>query len=89
MWLRGGTHLFAEFNSLSEGLLQAISRMKGVIEVSRIEGKPTSVLVKLDQDVDIREQLAKAGVDNGSLMLSCEREGASLEALFLQLVGQK
>lgn len=87
--VQGGFRFVAEFSSLSEGLLQAIPRINGVAEVSRIERKPTSVLVKLDQDIDVREQLAKAAIDNGSLMLSCEKEGASLEALFLQIVRQR
>ena len=87
--VQGGFRFVAEFSSLSEGLLQAIPRINGVAEVSRIERKPTSVLVKLDQDIDIREQLAKAAIDNGSLMLSCEKEGASLEVLFLQIVGKR
>jgi len=77
----------AEFSSLSESLLRAISRIKGVGDVSRIDGKPTAALVKLDQDVDVREQLAKAAVDSSSLMLSCEKQGASLEALFARAPG--
>ena len=86
--LQGGFRFVAEFSSLSEPLLQAISRIPGVVEVRRVPDKPRSVLVKVNEDIDVREQLARAGVECGSLMLSCEKEGASLEALFLSLVGR-
>lgn len=86
---RGNFHFVAEYRSITDGLLQAISKVPGVTGVMADPDRPGSVTVTIKDDVDIREQLAKAGVDNGSLMLSCEREETSLEALFLSLVGQE
>jgi hypothetical protein len=40
----------------------------------------------MSKDYDVRPSLARLAVQHGSLLLSCEREEASLEELFLSLV---
>lgn len=83
-----GVQFVVEFVSIPETLLQAISRLPGVTDVSRIPDKLNTILVRTGGEIDIREKLARAGADNGSLMLSCERHRMSLEALFFSRVNQ-
>jgi ABC-2 type transport system ATP-binding protein len=82
--LRGGVVYKAEFDSLSPGLTNEIRKIDGVSEVTSVEEDVVGIL--MTKDYDVRPALAKLAVQHGSLLLSCEREEASLEELFLSLM---
>ena len=82
--LRGGIVYKAEFDSMAPGLLDELKKIDGVSEVTPVEEDVTAIL--MSKDYDVRPSLARLAVQHGSLLLSCEREEASLEELFLSLV---
>jgi len=82
--LRGGVVYKAEFDSLGPDLMEDVGKIDGVSEVTSVEEEVIAIL--MSKDYDVRPALAKSAVKHGSLLLSCEREEASLEELFLSLV---
>ena len=82
--LHGGIVYKAEFDSLTPGLMDGLKTIDGVSEVTSLEEDVVAILVA--KDYDIRPSLARLAVQHGSLLLSCEREEASLEELFISLV---
>ena len=82
--LRGGVVYKAEFDSLGPDLMEDVGKIDGVSEVTSVEEEVIAIL--MSKDYDVRPALAKLAVKHGSLLLSCEREEASLEELFLSLV---
>ena len=82
--LHGGVVYKAEFDSLSPELMSRLKRIDGVSEVEVIRDSVIRVVVS--KDYDLRPFLARSAAEHGSLLLSCEREEASLEELFLSLV---
>jgi len=82
--LRGGVVYRAEFDSLSEELVSKLKKMDGVSEVEVLHDNVIRLVVS--KDYDLRPFLARSATEYGSLLLSCEREEASLEELFLSLV---
>ena len=82
--LHGGIVYKAEFDSLAPDLMDELKTVDGVSEVTSVEEDVVAVL--MSKDYDVRPLLARLAVQHGSLLLSCEREEASLEELFLSLV---
>lgn len=82
--LHGGVIYRAEFDSLGSELLNELRRIDGVSAVTSSEDEVVSILVT--KDYDLRPSLARLAVQHGSLLLSCEREEASLEELFISLM---
>ena len=82
--LRGGVVYRAEFDSLGPDLMNEVKKIDGISEVTSVEEDIIAVL--MSKDYDVRPSLARLAVQHGSLLLSCEREKASLEELFLSLV---
>jgi len=82
--LHGGVVYKAEFDSLGPDLMADLERIDGVSEVTSVEEDVVAIL--MTKDYDVRPSLARLAVQHGSLLLSCEREEASLEELFLSLV---
>jgi len=82
--LHGGIVYKVEFDSLTPGLLNELKKIDGVSEVTPVEEDVIAIL--MSKDYDVRPSLARLAVQHGSLLLSCEREEASLEELFLSLV---
>ena len=82
--LHGGVVYKAEFDSLGPDLVNEVKSIDGVSGVTPVEDEVIAILVS--KDYDIRPSLAKLAVKHNSLLLSCEREGASLEELFMSLV---
>lgn len=82
--LHGGVVYKAEFDSLAPGLMNELKTVDGVSEVTSVEEDVVAIL--MSKDYDVRPSLARLAVQHGSLLLSCEREEASLEELFLSLV---
>jgi len=82
--LHGGVVYKAEFESLGPELMSKLKRIDGVSEVEVLRDNVIRVVVS--KDYDVRPFLARSATEYGSLLLSCEREEASLEELFLTLV---
>jgi ABC-2 type transport system ATP-binding protein len=82
--LHGGIVYKAEFDSIALGLLDELKKIDGVSEVTPVEEDVIAIL--MSKDYDVRPSLARLAVQHGSLLLSCEREEALLEELFLSLV---
>lgn len=82
--LRGGVIYKAEFDSLGSDLMNELKRIDGVSEITSLEDDIVAILVS--KDYDLRPSLARLAVKHGSLLLSCEREEASLEELFISLM---
>jgi ABC-2 type transport system ATP-binding protein len=82
--LRGGVTYKAEFDSLGSDLMNELKRIDGVSEVTSLEDDIVAIL--MSEDYDLRPTLARLAVQHGSLLLSCEREEASLEELFMSLM---
>jgi ABC-2 type transport system ATP-binding protein len=82
--LHGGIVYKAEFDSMAPGLLDELKTIDGVSEVTPVEEDVIAIL--MSKDYDVRPSLARLAVQHGSLLLSCEREEASLEELFLSMV---
>lgn len=82
--LQGGVVYRAEFDLLSPGLMKELKETEGVLEIKVLHGKVVRILVS--EDYDLRPELARTATDAGSLLLTCEREEASLEELFMSLV---
>ena len=82
--LRGGVVYKAEFDLLSPELMSKLKKIDGVSEVEVLHDNVVRVVVS--KDYDLRPFLARSATEFGSLLLSCEREEASLEELFLSLV---
>ena len=80
----GGVVYKAEFDSLSPELISKLKKIDGVSEVEVLHDNVIRVFVS--KDYDLRVFLARSASEYGSLLLSCEREEASLEELFLSLV---
>jgi ABC-2 type transport system ATP-binding protein len=79
----GGLIYEAEFSSLNSELLVSLDQMEDVKISSVNENIIRFVVLK---DYDIRPILAKAAVEHGVLLLSCEKEDVSLEEFFVSLV---
>ena len=84
--LHGGVVYKAEFDMLSPELMNKMKKIDGVSEVEVIHDNVIRVVVS--KDYDLRPFLARSATEYGSLLLSCEREAASLEELFLSLVSE-
>jgi len=82
--LHGGVVYKAEFDSLGPDLMSELKKVDGVSEITPVENDVIAIL--MSKDYDVRPSLARLAVQHGSLLLSCEREEASLEELFLSLV---
>jgi ABC-2 type transport system ATP-binding protein len=82
--MRGGVIYRAEFDSLGPDLMNELKKVDGVSEVTAVEEDVVAIL--LSKDYDVRPSFARLAVQHGSLLLTCEREEASLEELFLSLV---
>jgi len=82
--LHGGIVYKAEFDLMAPGLLDELKKIDGVSEVTPVEEDVIAIL--MSKDYDVRPLLARLAVQHGSLLLSCEREEASLEELFISLV---
>jgi len=82
--LRGGVVYRAEFDILGPGLMDELKGTQGVMEVRVIRDGLVRML--LSEDYDIRPRLARTATEYGSLLLTCEKEEASLEELFMSLV---
>ena len=82
--LRGGVVYKAEFDTLGFNLVDELKRVDGVSEVTSLEDDIVAILVS--KDYDLRPALARLAIQHGSLLLSCEREEASLEELFMSLM---
>ena len=82
--LHGGVIYKAEFDSLGADLMNDLKKIDGVSEITSIEEDVVAILVS--KDYDLRPSLARLAIRHGSLLLSCEREEASLEELFISLV---
>jgi ABC-2 type transport system ATP-binding protein len=82
--LRGGVIYKAEFDSLGSDLMDELKRIEGVSEITSLENDTVAILVS--KDYDLRPSLARLAVQHGSLLLSCAREEASLEELFMSLM---
>jgi ABC-2 type transport system ATP-binding protein len=82
--LHGGVIYKAEFDSLGPDLMNDLKKIDGVSEITSIEEDVVAILVS--KDYDLRPSLARLAIRHGSLLLSCEREEASLEELFISLV---
>ena len=85
--LRGGLSWRAEFDRLGQGLMDKLELVDGVSGVAVAQGNTVRILTT--KDYDIRPRLAKLATEHGSLLLSCNREEASLEELFLSLVREE
>jgi len=82
--LHGGVIYKAEFDSLGPDLMNELKKIDGVSEITSVEEDVVAIL--MSKDYDVRPSLARLAVQHGSLLLSCEREEASLEELFLSMV---
>jgi ABC-2 type transport system ATP-binding protein len=82
--LHGGLVYKAEFDSLGPDLMKELKKVDGVKEITSVEDDVIAIL--MSNDYDVRPSFARLAVQHGSLLLSCEREEASLEELFLSLV---
>ena len=82
--LHGGVIYRAEFDSLGSDLANELKRIGGVSEIKSLEDN--TVVILLSKDYDLRPSLARLAIQHGSLLLSCEREEASLEELFMSLM---
>jgi ABC-2 type transport system ATP-binding protein len=82
--MRGGVIYRAEFDSLGPDLMDELKKVVGVSEITPVEEDVVAIL--LSEDYDVRPSLARLAVQHGSLLLSCEREEASLEELFISLM---
>jgi ABC-type multidrug transport system ATPase subunit len=82
--LHGGVIYRAEFDSLGSDLANELKRIGGVSEIKSLEDNTVVILVS--KDYDLRPSLARLAIQHGSLLLSCEREEASLEELFMSLM---
>ena len=82
--LRGGVVYKAEFDSLGPDLMIELKEIDGVSEVTSVEDDVIAIL--MSKDYDVRPSLARLAIQHGSLLLSCEREEASLEEALLSLV---
>jgi len=82
--LHGGVIYRAEFDSLGSDLMNELRNIDGVSEVTSLEDEVVGIL--LSEDYDLRPLLARLAVRHGSLLLSCEKEEASLEELFISLM---
>ena len=82
--LHGGIVYRAEFDSLAPGMMNELKKIDGVSEITSVEEEVIAIL--MSKDYDVRPSLAKLAVQHGSLLLSCEREEASLEELFISLI---
>jgi ABC-2 type transport system ATP-binding protein len=82
--LHGGVIYKAEFDSLGPDLMNGLKKVDGVSEITSVEEDVIAIL--MSKDYDVRPSLARLAVQHGSLLLSCEREEASLEELFLSMV---
>jgi ABC-2 type transport system ATP-binding protein len=82
--MHGGIIYKAEFDSLGSDLMTELKKVDGVSEITLIDDDIVAIL--LGKDYDLRPSLARLAVQHGSLLLSCEREEASLEELFISLV---
>jgi len=85
--LHGGVVYKAEFDSLGPDLMNELKKIDGVSEITSTEEDVIAIL--MSKDYDVRPSLARLAVQHGSLLLSCEREEASLEELFLSLVRER
>ena len=85
--LHGGVIYKAEFDSLGPDLMNELKKIDGVSEITSVEEDAIAIL--MSKDYDVRPSLARLAVQHGSLLLSCEREEASLEELFLSLVRER
>ena len=82
--LQGGVIYKAEFESLGPDLMTELRKVDGISEVTPVEEDVIAIL--MSRDYDVRPSLARLAVQYGSLLLSCEREEASLEELFIALM---
>ena len=82
--LHGGVTYKAEFDLLGSDLMNELKKIDGVSEVTSLEDDIVAIL--MSKDYDFRPSLARLAVQHGSLLLSCEREEASLEELFMSLI---
>ena len=82
--LQGGVVYKAEFDILGPSLKEGISQMDDVLETRVLHDNVIRILVS--EEYDIRPDLARTATEYGSLLLTCEREEASLEELFMSLV---
>jgi len=82
--LHGGIIYKAEFDSLGPDLMNDLKRIDGVSAITTMEEDVVAIL--MSRDYDVRPSLARLAVQHGSLLLSCDREEASLEELYLSLV---
>jgi ABC-2 type transport system ATP-binding protein len=83
--LQGGFAWRAEFDRLGQELMDELKRVDGVSEITILQDNVVRMLVT--KDYDIRPRLARLATEHGSLLLAGVREEASLEELFLSLVG--
>lgn len=79
----------AEFTELNDKLITGITSLDSVLDCKVVLDKRNSVSISVEGSVDIREGLARLAISNNSMLLSCNIREASLEDLFLSLVGQK
>lgn len=82
--LHGGVVYKAEFDSLGPDLMKELKRIDGVSEITPVDEDVIAIL--MSKDYDPRPSFARLAIQHGSLLLSCEREEASLEELFISLV---
>jgi hypothetical protein len=85
--LHGGFAWRAEFDRLGQELMDELKQVDGVSEITVLQDNIVRILVT--KDYDIRPRLARLATEHESLLLSGEREGTSLEELFLSLVREE
>lgn len=82
--LHDGVVYKAGFESVGTELMNELRRIDGVSGVTSLEDDV--VAIPMTKDYDLRPSLARLALQHGSLLLSCGREEASPEELFLYLV---
>jgi len=77
----------AEFKDLPPEMFTEIRRLDGVKECNVVDGKRNMIEITFSGEMEIREELARLAFKHKSVMLSCARVDASLEEVFLSLIG--
>ncbi len=81
-----GTVYRAEIKGLDDALARKVSAIPGVLSVTPALGTAPVLRVRVSGGTDPREDLARLAVQQGGLLISCEREMVSVEDLFMAFV---
>ena len=84
--LQGVDRLNVEVRGPSSQVMEALRKVKGVIDVTRSgDGDRNTYTLQLRRGLDLRDEISKAMISNGWSLLTLQLVGMSLEEIFLHL----